>query len=401
MARFTRRSQFLVASAAAATLARTPRRAGAVTVALRAAGACDEAPSAQPGDVRRPPSSTRRGKTFTASSWAVGPRRARHAPARQLLQRLRLRSLRERRHRLARRTDERLRAAGPRPARLRAARLPEGQLLQRPRQRAGSRHLPARTRRRRAARDAGGASPGTTRSRELPTRSSMRTGWRIETVVYDNGTSNVDWGPSTVGEMRLFGLLGATMLDGFAGTGDLAMGARADVGHLLRRWQRRRLVPRRHAHLLALQPGQHAHPRRPLRHRGALPRHDCRDGESRPTPRAPSMPRCGSIRATAPMPRWLSDWCARSSLATPSTRRTCASRPICRSSCATTPGASCASRTCTRREGRHLLRVGRAPWRAERGAGDGGPEQRLARARRPRAGVDRRASRCARGTGRS
>ena len=46
-----------------------------------------------------------------------------------------------------------------------------------------------------------------------------------ETVVYDNGTSNIDWGPSTVGEMRLFGLLGATMLDGFAGTGDLAKGA--------------------------------------------------------------------------------------------------------------------------------------------------------------------------------
>ncbi len=46
-----------------------------------------------------------------------------------------------------------------------------------------------------------------------------------DTVVYDNGTSNIDWGPSTVGEMRLFGLLDATMLDGFAGTGDLAMGA--------------------------------------------------------------------------------------------------------------------------------------------------------------------------------
>ncbi|MCC6640703.1 MAG: molybdopterin-dependent oxidoreductase [Deltaproteobacteria bacterium] len=46
-----------------------------------------------------------------------------------------------------------------------------------------------------------------------------------ETVVYDNGTSNVDSGPSTVGEMRLFGTLGATMLDGFGGTGDLAMGA--------------------------------------------------------------------------------------------------------------------------------------------------------------------------------
>ncbi len=46
-----------------------------------------------------------------------------------------------------------------------------------------------------------------------------------ESVVYDNGTSNVDSGPSTLGEMRLFSLLGATMLDGFGGTGDLAMGA--------------------------------------------------------------------------------------------------------------------------------------------------------------------------------
>jgi DMSO reductase family type II enzyme molybdopterin subunit len=46
-----------------------------------------------------------------------------------------------------------------------------------------------------------------------------------ETVVYDNGTSNVDSGPSSMGEMRLFGLLGATMLDGFAGTGDMAKGA--------------------------------------------------------------------------------------------------------------------------------------------------------------------------------
>jgi DMSO reductase family type II enzyme molybdopterin subunit len=46
-----------------------------------------------------------------------------------------------------------------------------------------------------------------------------------ETLVYDNGTSNVDSGPDTLGEMRFFGLLGATMLDGFGGTGDLAMGA--------------------------------------------------------------------------------------------------------------------------------------------------------------------------------
>jgi DMSO reductase family type II enzyme molybdopterin subunit len=46
-----------------------------------------------------------------------------------------------------------------------------------------------------------------------------------ETVVFDNGTSNVDSGPSSLGEMRLFTLLGATLLDGFGGTGDLAMGA--------------------------------------------------------------------------------------------------------------------------------------------------------------------------------
>ncbi len=46
-----------------------------------------------------------------------------------------------------------------------------------------------------------------------------------ETVVYDNGTSNVDIGPGSAGEMRLFTMIGATLLDGFAGTGDLAMGA--------------------------------------------------------------------------------------------------------------------------------------------------------------------------------
>jgi DMSO reductase family type II enzyme molybdopterin subunit len=46
-----------------------------------------------------------------------------------------------------------------------------------------------------------------------------------ETIVFDNGTSNVDSGADSIGEMRLFALLGATMLDGFGGTGDLAMGA--------------------------------------------------------------------------------------------------------------------------------------------------------------------------------
>jgi DMSO reductase family type II enzyme molybdopterin subunit len=46
-----------------------------------------------------------------------------------------------------------------------------------------------------------------------------------ETVVYDNGTSNVDTGPGATAEMRLFALLGSTFLDGFGGTGDLALGA--------------------------------------------------------------------------------------------------------------------------------------------------------------------------------
>jgi DMSO reductase family type II enzyme molybdopterin subunit len=46
-----------------------------------------------------------------------------------------------------------------------------------------------------------------------------------ETVIFDNGTSNVDIAPGSTGEMRLFSLLGATLLDGFGGTGDLAMGA--------------------------------------------------------------------------------------------------------------------------------------------------------------------------------
>ena len=50
-------------------------------------------------------------------------------------------------------------------------------------------------------------------------------GGGAETVVYDNGTSNVDTGPGATAEMRLFALLGSTFLDGFGGTGDLAMGA--------------------------------------------------------------------------------------------------------------------------------------------------------------------------------
>ncbi len=45
------------------------------------------------------------------------------------------------------------------------------------------------------------------------------------TVVYDHGTTNIDFGPDTAGEMRLFNALGATTIDSWAGVGDMPMGA--------------------------------------------------------------------------------------------------------------------------------------------------------------------------------
>ena len=45
------------------------------------------------------------------------------------------------------------------------------------------------------------------------------------TVIYDHGTTNIDFGPDTASEMRLFGLLNATVLDSWAGVGDMPYGA--------------------------------------------------------------------------------------------------------------------------------------------------------------------------------
>ncbi|MBW2294933.1 MAG: molybdopterin-dependent oxidoreductase [Deltaproteobacteria bacterium] len=44
-------------------------------------------------------------------------------------------------------------------------------------------------------------------------------------IVYDNGTTNIDFGPDTVSEMRLFRALNSTMIDSWAGVGDMPMGA--------------------------------------------------------------------------------------------------------------------------------------------------------------------------------
>jgi DMSO reductase family type II enzyme molybdopterin subunit len=45
------------------------------------------------------------------------------------------------------------------------------------------------------------------------------------TVVYDHGTTNIDFGPDTAGEMRFFQGMNATTIDSWAGVGDMPMGA--------------------------------------------------------------------------------------------------------------------------------------------------------------------------------
>ena len=44
-------------------------------------------------------------------------------------------------------------------------------------------------------------------------------------VVYDHGTTNIDFGADTASEMRLFGLLNSTSIDSWAGVGDMPYGA--------------------------------------------------------------------------------------------------------------------------------------------------------------------------------
>ncbi|MBI2060958.1 MAG: molybdopterin-dependent oxidoreductase [Nitrospirae bacterium] len=51
-----------------------------------------------------------------------------------------------------------------------------------------------------------------------------------DTVVYDHGTTQIDMGPDTAGEIRLFALMGTTMLDSWAGVGDLPMGVVQTLG---------------------------------------------------------------------------------------------------------------------------------------------------------------------------
>jgi DMSO reductase family type II enzyme molybdopterin subunit len=44
-------------------------------------------------------------------------------------------------------------------------------------------------------------------------------------IIYDHGTTNIDFGPDTAGEMRLFALMNATSIDSWAGVGDMPYGA--------------------------------------------------------------------------------------------------------------------------------------------------------------------------------
>jgi DMSO reductase family type II enzyme molybdopterin subunit len=46
-----------------------------------------------------------------------------------------------------------------------------------------------------------------------------------EAIIYDNGTTNIDFGPGTPAQGRLMGLIGTTSLDEWASVGDLPMGA--------------------------------------------------------------------------------------------------------------------------------------------------------------------------------
>jgi DMSO reductase family type II enzyme molybdopterin subunit len=50
-------------------------------------------------------------------------------------------------------------------------------------------------------------------------------------IVYDHGTTNIDFGTGTGAEMRFFHMLGATVMDSWAGVGDLPMGAIQTWGH--------------------------------------------------------------------------------------------------------------------------------------------------------------------------
>jgi DMSO reductase family type II enzyme molybdopterin subunit len=46
-----------------------------------------------------------------------------------------------------------------------------------------------------------------------------------ESIVHDHGTTNIDFGPDTASELRFAAVLGATVLDSWAGVGDMPMGA--------------------------------------------------------------------------------------------------------------------------------------------------------------------------------
>ena len=100
-------------------------------------------------------------------------------------------------------------------------------------------------------------------------------------IVYDHGTTNIDFGADTASEMRLFRFLNSTVIDSWAGVGDMPTGAVQTWGMYNVRGHLGRLVQVRLHHRVGRQSVLHAHPRDPLHARGALPGRQVRGDRAR------------------------------------------------------------------------------------------------------------------------
>ena len=112
-------------------------------------------------------------------------------------------------------------------------------------------------------------------------------------IVYDHGTTNIDFGTGTGAEMRFFHLLGATVMDSWAGVGDLPMGCIQTWGNFNADGTSDDWFNADYIADLDRQPGVHAHPRRPLHVGSALPRRHRGVDRARLQRQLRSTPICG------------------------------------------------------------------------------------------------------------